>query len=33
MNIPPNAHAVLGVVFLAFAVFLALANWGRRRAK
>jgi len=33
MNLPPNAHVVLGVAFLAFAVFLALANWGWRRAK
>jgi hypothetical protein len=33
MNVPPNAHVVLGVVFLTFVVFLALMNWGRRRVK
>ena len=26
MNIPPNAHVILGLVFLAFVVLLAVAN-------
>jgi len=30
MNIPPNAHVILGIAFLAFTVLLAVANWGRR---
>lgn len=31
MNIPPNAHIILGVAFLAFTILLALANWRGRR--
>ena len=26
MNIPPNAHVILGLVFLGFVVLLAVAN-------
>ncbi len=33
MNIPPNLHIVLGGAFLGFAILLAIANWGWRRAR
>ena len=33
MNIPPNAHVILGIAFLGFAVLLAIANWRPWRSK
>lgn len=30
MNIPPDAHVILGLAVLGFAVVLALANWRTR---
>jgi hypothetical protein len=33
MNIPPNAHVILGLAFLGFTVLLAVTNWGRGRTR
>ena len=33
MSIPPNAHVILGLVFLGFAVLLAVMSWGKRGAQ
>jgi hypothetical protein len=30
MTIPPNAHVILGLVFLGFTVLLAVTNWKNR---
>jgi hypothetical protein len=30
MTIPPNAHVILGLVFLGFTVLLAVANHAKR---
>jgi len=30
MTMPPNAHIVFGLLFLAFSACLAFANWGKK---
>jgi hypothetical protein len=31
MSLPPNAHIILGLAFLAFTILLAVANYGRTK--